>query len=190
MHCIDISLAKKSEIESDTRIKFKDLGHGIVALLDWSGIDQKDLLSNRLIATISTDYFGGCGNQSASVTLDGKIIFEVDDNDFPRSSPINEALKLLGVRRKEGMDEFDTIGLGNYRSSRDFEDSVEEEIDEQAEEKKAVLIRMKQEGFDYCFRKYSSFEEIKDPEFHKLRTSYIEAADKLEKFVAENYSLQ
>jgi hypothetical protein len=47
---------------------------------------------------------------------------------------------------------------------------------------------MKQEGFDYCFRKYSSFEEIKDPEFHKLRTSYIEAADKLEKFVTEKYS--
>jgi hypothetical protein len=186
MHCIDIFLARKSEVESDSRIRFKELGEGIVAILD--GIEENDLLKERLIASISTDYFGGCGNQSATVWLNGNVIYEIGDEEFPRSSPINEALRLLGVKRKEGMDEFDTIGLGNYRSHKDFEDVEEEIIDEQLEEKQAVLIRMKQEGFDYCFRKYSSFEEIKDPEFHKLRTSYIEAADKLEKFVTEKYS--
>ena len=26
----------------------------------------------------------------------------------------------MGIIKKEGMDEFDTIGLGNYRSNRDF----------------------------------------------------------------------
>jgi hypothetical protein len=185
MHCIDIFLAKKSEIESDKRIKFKELAEGIVAILD--GIEEKDLLKERLIASISTDYFGGCGNQSATVWLNGNVIYEIDDEEFPRSSPINEALRLLGVKRKEGMDEFDTIRLGNYRSQKDFEDIEEEIIDEQLEEKRAVLIRMKQEGFDYCFRKYSSFDEVEDKEFHKLREAYIHSADKLEKYVTENY---
>ena len=31
------------------------------------------------------------------------------------------------------------------------------------------------EGFDYTFRNYSNFEEIKDEEFHKLRTAYLNA---------------
>jgi len=38
-----------------------------------------------------------------------------------RRHPINEALKMMGgVERKSGMDEFDTIGLGRYRTNEDF----------------------------------------------------------------------
>jgi hypothetical protein len=189
MHCINIHLAKKSEIESDPRIKFKELEQGIVAILDYPGIEEKDLLANRLVASINTDYFGGAGSQSASVTMDGNVIYEIDDEEFPRARPINEALRLLGVRRKDDMDEFDTIGLGNYRTNQDFQEpEPEPEIDEQEEEKRAVAIRMKQEGFDYCFRLYSDFEEIEDREFHKLREAYIDAANKLEKYVNDNFN--
>jgi DNA polymerase/3'-5' exonuclease PolX len=46
-----------------------------------------------------------------------------------------------------------------------------------------VAYRMKNEGFDYCWRHYSNFEEIKDEKFHKLRKAYISAAQKLEKYV-------
>jgi hypothetical protein len=46
-----------------------------------------------------------------------------------------------------------------------------------------VRARMKQEGFDYCFRNYSSFNEIEDENFHKLRLAYIEAANSLERYV-------
>ena len=49
-----------------------------------------------------------------------------------------------------------------------------------------VKYRMEEEGFDYCFRHYAKFEEIKDPEFHKLRLAYIEAANALEKYVDKN----
>jgi len=49
-----------------------------------------------------------------------------------------------------------------------------------------VKYRMEEEGFDYCFRHYSNFEEIEDGEFHKLRQAYIEAAEALEKYVNEN----
>ena len=49
--------------------------------------------------------------------------------------------------------------------------------------------KMKEEGFDYCFRKYSTFEEIDDPEFHKLREAYCNEADKLESYVCDMYEL-
>ena len=45
--------------------------------------------------------------------------------------------------------------------------------------------RMNQEGFHYCFKHYSSFSDIEDQEFHKLRKAYLSAADKLEKYIVE-----
>jgi len=50
--------------------------------------------------------------------------------------------------------------------------------------------RMNQEGFHYCFKHYSNFNEIEDQEFHKLRKDYLSAAEKLEKYIfdkAEEY---
>lgn len=47
----------------------------------------------------------------------------------------------------------------------------------------SVQYRMEEEGFDYCFRHYSNWEEIKDMEFHKLREQYLEIASKLENYV-------
>ena len=52
-----------------------------------------------------------------------------------------------------------------------------------------VAYHMDQEGFDYCFRNYSFFEEVKDAEFHKLREAYIAAADALENYVNANSDL-
>ena len=48
------------------------------------------------------------------------------------------------------------------------------------EEAQSVLQRISQEGFHYCFESYSSFEEIEDPEFHKLRKYYLQYANLLE----------
>lgn len=42
------------------------------------------------------------------------------------------------------------------------------------------------EGFDYCFRHYSSFTDIVDSEFHRLRERYIAAANELGDYVAEH----
>lgn len=49
-----------------------------------------------------------------------------------------------------------------------------------------VAFSMDQEGFDYCFRGYSYFEEVEDAEFHRLREAYIAAADALESYVKAN----
>lgn len=49
-----------------------------------------------------------------------------------------------------------------------------------------AVWKMNDEGFDYCFRYYSDFDEIKDKKFHNLRLAYIKAAEDLEQYVHEN----
>lgn len=46
-----------------------------------------------------------------------------------------------------------------------------------------VRDTIENEGFDYAFVDYSSFTEIKDEEFHKLRKAYVEAAEALREYV-------
>lgn len=50
-------------------------------------------------------------------------------------------------------------------------------------DKKEVCERVDAEGFDYAFRYYSSFEEVKDPKFHQLREAYKKAAEDLEAYI-------
>ena len=54
---------------------------------------------------------------------------------------------------------------------------------EQLENFQYVLAKMRDEGFDYCFRHYSSFEEVEDEKFHSLRESYLKIAEELEEYV-------
>lgn len=46
-----------------------------------------------------------------------------------------------------------------------------------------VLRRIENEGFDYTFRYYSNWTEIKDEKFHELREKYISVAQELEKYL-------
>ena len=46
-----------------------------------------------------------------------------------------------------------------------------------------VDYRIRNEGIDYCFEHYSSFEEIKDEEFHKLRLEFLESMKKIREYV-------
>jgi hypothetical protein len=57
------------------------------------------------------------------------------------------------------------------------------EIEDNLENFKAVQYRMGDEGMDYCFEHYSSFEEIEDEEFHKLRLEFLEITKKLKSYV-------
>lgn len=63
-------------------------------------------------ALIMTDYFGGMGDQWACVFQGSRRI--------STDTSINAALRLLGVTRRPGLDEFDTVGLGSHRSSLDY----------------------------------------------------------------------
>lgn len=47
-----------------------------------------------------------------------------------------------------------------------------------------VLDTIDNEGFDYAFTGYTNFkDEVKDPEFHRLRMAYLEAAQALADYV-------
>jgi hypothetical protein len=56
---------------------------------------------------------------------------------------------------------------------------------EELENFESVRYRMDNEGIDYCFKHYSSFEEIKDEKFHELRNKFITSLDEIEKYVGE-----
>lgn len=57
--------------------------------------------------------------------------------------------------------------------------------EEELEDWQMVRYRMDNEGLEYCFKHYSSFEEIKDKEFHKLRKQLLETMEKMRTFVEE-----
>ena len=66
-------------------------------------------------AIIATDYHGGLGIQSANVYIKDQIA------DYGIKS-INDALKYLGIKRGKQVDEFDTVGLSNHRTTPDYLD--------------------------------------------------------------------
>ena len=68
-----------------------------------------------LYAIIETDYFGGIGGQYALVYQGNCLVSE----DITQ---INPALAFLGVKNQDGMDEFDTVGLVNYRAMPEYLD--------------------------------------------------------------------
>lgn len=58
-----------------------------------------------------------------------------------------------------------------------------EKLEALVEALEGVKYRMEAEGFHYCFKSYSTFEEVEDEHFHELRKAYLEAADALERYV-------
>ena len=59
------------------------------------------------VARVSASYFGGYGSQSATVWRDGAVL--------DRSVDVNTALSRLGVKKTDGRDEWDSVGLGRFR---------------------------------------------------------------------------
>jgi hypothetical protein len=56
-------------------------------------------------------------------------------------------------------------------------------LEEELDDFRAVQYRMINEGIDYCFEHYSSFEEIEDEEFHKLRQEFLDSMKKIREYV-------
>jgi hypothetical protein len=129
-HCIGVYLINKSEFRndkidsvtksdsSDDNIKWTELDENILATTEIPNV--RKFGNNKTIAFITTDYFGGPGVQTAKVFQNNKKVLDQDDEGDWKLKPINSALKLLGVTKKSGMDEFDTIGLSKYRNNHNF----------------------------------------------------------------------
>ncbi len=128
-HCINVYLMNKSDIRdekisnildnsSSQDIKWTELKEGIVATTHIPNV--RDFGKDKTIAKISTDYFGGAGHQEAKLFINNKKEYD-NSSEFDFSErPINTVLKKMGIKSKDGMDEFDTIGLSNFRSNEDF----------------------------------------------------------------------
>jgi hypothetical protein len=56
---------------------------------------------------------------------------------------------------------------------------------EEQDEWNMVRYRMDNEGIDYCFEHYSSFEEIKDERFHELRLQFLKSLREIKNYVNE-----
>ncbi len=60
-------------------------------------------------AVLMTEYFGGVGGQWACAFVAGRRV--------PEAVTINGALRVLGIHASDGIDEFNSVGLGRHRSS-------------------------------------------------------------------------
>ena len=129
-HCISIYVINKSELREDKinkvlsdkninqEIVWTELKEGMLATTYIPNI--RDFGKDKTVGVISTDYFGGSGHQEAKLFVNNKKEYD-NSSEFDWSlRPINSVLKMMGVVSEIGMDEFDTIGLSNYRSNQDF----------------------------------------------------------------------
>ncbi|MEZ5326524.1 MAG: hypothetical protein R3F19_15865 [Verrucomicrobiales bacterium] len=80
-----------------------------------------EIVASGNYALIETTYAGGVGDQAAAVYEIGNPA-PVFCSERVKRGAINTALRLVGVKADIGLDEFDTLGLGQLR---DFEDYFE-----------------------------------------------------------------
>jgi hypothetical protein len=129
-HCISVYLMNKSELrnekinsvlenkENSEEIKWTELPEGILATTYIPNV--REFGKDKTIAKISTDYFGGAGHQEAKLFVNNKKEYDKSSEFDWSERPVNTVLKMMGVSKKDVHDEFDTIGLSNYRSNEDF----------------------------------------------------------------------
>lgn len=83
--------------------------------LDYFDASVKELMEQYSIRTklayVETDYFGGTGTQAGVIYENGKPASASQSGE----GTINALLKELGVWCRPGKDEFDMLGLGDYR---------------------------------------------------------------------------
>ena len=128
-HCISIYVINKSELRDEKisnildnskpyKIAWTELKEGLIATTDIPNI--RDFGKDKTVAFLSTDYFGGAGHQEAKLFVNNKKEYDESSETNYMVSPINDVLKMMGISKKDGQDEFDTIGLSRFRSNRDF----------------------------------------------------------------------
>ncbi len=77
-----------------------------------------DLIGDKKLAYVESDFFGGQGGHAGLIWKDGQREFI---GDFKKST-MNEILKKLGVIRNGNQDEFETIRLDKHRNTEDWID--------------------------------------------------------------------
>jgi hypothetical protein len=128
-HCISIYVIKKSELRDDKINKV--LNNEIKSEIIWTELEEnllattyipniRDFGKDKTVGVLSTDYFGGTGHQEGKLFINNKKEYEGSSEFNWSERPINTILMKMGISKKEGLDEFDTVGLSNFRSNEDF----------------------------------------------------------------------
>jgi hypothetical protein len=128
-HCISIYVIKKSELREDKINKV--LNDEIKSEIVWTELEEnllattyipniRDFGKDKTVGVLSTDYFGGAGHQEGKLFINNKKEYEGSSEFNWSERPINTILMKMGISKKEGLDEFDTVGLSNFRSNSDF----------------------------------------------------------------------
>lgn len=81
-----------------------DFATEVKPLEDW----LKNVSRSTKVAHLSAEYFGGAGGQDCTLWVDGTSKAHLK---------INAVLAEFGVTAKDGADEFDTVGLGQFRKT-------------------------------------------------------------------------
>ena len=75
------------------------------------------LIGSDMVSYIEVEYFAGEGRQSGIIWMEGKRIFEMEFEQ----GVVNRVLQHFGVMKgKSKRDEFDTVGLGRHRNTKDW----------------------------------------------------------------------
>lgn len=85
------------------------------------------LSSHEPVAYAETSYFGGDGGQEAIVWNRGALAFSPATEGYKQAWPntsISQALRMIGVKAQNGMDEFDTVSLSRHRETSEWAASV------------------------------------------------------------------
>lgn len=128
-HCISIYVIKKSDLRDDkinkvlnnenkSEITWTELGENLLATTYIPNI--RDFGKDKTVGVLSTDYFGGSGHQEGKLFVNNKKEYEGSSEFNWSERPINTILMKMGITKKQGLDEFDTVGLSNFRSNGDF----------------------------------------------------------------------
>jgi hypothetical protein len=88
------------------------------------------LSARSRVAYVEAEYFGGVGAQVAAVFESGQLILgPLFEKSATSKGPISRALEALGVQAAAGLDEFDTVGLGRHRITRDWASEASDVVD-------------------------------------------------------------
>jgi len=80
--------------------------------------DILEIVLNKKIAYVESEYFGGNGGHLGVVWENGKRIY---DGKLHKKT-LNEILKVLGVKKSLFKDEFETLGLNKHRFTENWLD--------------------------------------------------------------------
>jgi hypothetical protein len=135
-----------SEVAPRSRVASLDQGFGLLLVTDAPDSRCNDPIPPKIaavaqelslrapVAYIETEYFGGAGGQRAALWRDGAIIQVCETSDERgteastplRDRPINTMLRAIGVEIGPHLDEFEAIGLDQFRSHEDWLATIHE----------------------------------------------------------------